>query len=99
MSWHWVFSHSRSTKVLPFATACVSGVVCGMVVGRASYCLTVDCAVETAVELADAEPDGAAALPPLLLLALLQAAAASTAGRMPAASTQVRAHLGRSLIW
>jgi hypothetical protein len=60
-----------------------------MVVGRASYCLTVACAVETAVELAEADPADAAALLPLLL----QAAATSSAGRMPAASTQVRADL------
>lgn len=65
-----------------------------MVVGMASYCLTVACAVETAVDPAEADPDGAAALLPLLL----QAAAASSAGRMPAASHQVRAALKRSLI-
>jgi len=47
MSWHCVFSHTRSTKVLPLAAGWVSGVCCGMDVGVASYCLATAWAAET----------------------------------------------------
>jgi hypothetical protein len=66
-----------------------------MVVGTASYCLTVACAVETVVELAEADPDDVEAVLPGLLLQ----AAISSAGTMPTANPQVRADLKRYLIW
>jgi hypothetical protein len=72
-----------------------------MVVGTASYCLTVACSAEKAVELAEADPDGVEALLAGLLALLpgllLQAAAISTAGTMPAANPQVLADLKRYL--
>src|SRR4030088_2866365 len=92
MSWHWVSSHSRSTKVLPFVAGCVSGVFCGMVVGAASYCLTVASAAATS-GLLDVAPGALAEVDDkeaLSLELLLHAATTSSTAMVAAASTTVR---------
>src|ERR1700760_1048494 len=94
MSWHCVFSHSRSTKVLPFVTGWVSGVVCGIEVGSASYFFIVAVAPARA-EFVDVDPETADVSFPELLL---HAAAARIDAMMLAVSIPARYGLRLSMV-